>query len=122
MIDSVPILKVGDVLVVSVRQELDDAIADTFQEGVLAAIEAGATKGLVIDISTLDIVDSYVAQVLVETAKMARLMGTTSVLVGMRPEVAATLTRMGFNLDVETALNVDEGMALLAKRRNERWL
>lgn len=116
MIDSIPILKVGDVLLVSVRQELDDAVADSFQEGVLAAIEAGNTRGLVIDISTLDIVDSYVAQVLVSTAKMAQLMGTSSVLVGMQPQVAATLTRMGFTIDVDTALNVDEGMALLARR------
>ena len=76
---------------------------------------------MLIDLSGLDIVDSYVARVLADTAKMARLMGTDTVIVGIRPEVAATLVRMGYAMSgVRTALNVDEGIAMLPKAREER--
>jgi rsbT antagonist protein RsbS len=115
--DSIPILRVGSVLLVSVQTELHDALAEAFQEDVLLAIEKGRASGLLIDISGLDTVDSYVARVLADTGKMARLMGTDTVLVGLRPEVAATLVRMGYGMTgVRTALNVDEGLALLGAR------
>jgi rsbT antagonist protein RsbS len=97
-----------------VQIDLRDTVADAFQEDVLSAISQTGAPGLAIDISGLETVDSYVARVLVETGKMARLMGTITVLVGMRPEVAATLVRMGFRMEgVFTALNVDEGLALI---------
>ena len=71
-----------------------------------------------IDISGLEVVDTYVARVLAETGRMARLMGADTVLVGMRPEVAATLIRMGYAMDgIRTALNLEEGLALLARMR-----
>ena len=111
---SIPILRIGTTLLASVQVELRDAVAEAFQEDVLAAIEKTGAGGLVIDISGLDTVDSYVARVLADTGRMARLMGTRSVLVGMQPEVAATLVRMGYRLEgVETALNIDEGLALV---------
>lgn len=110
----IPILRVSNVLLVSVQTELHDAIAEAFQEDILEAIEGDRTAGLLIDISGLDTVDSYVARVLADTGKMAGLMGTETVIVGMRPEVAATLVRMGYTMSgVRTALNVDEGLALL---------
>ncbi len=110
----IPILRVGDTLLVSVQIELRDTIAEAFQQSLLEAIERLGSAGLVVDISGLEMVDSYVARVLAETARMARLMGTETVLVGMRPEVAATLVRMGFPLDgVRTALDVEHGLALL---------
>ncbi|HEX7700951.1 MAG TPA: STAS domain-containing protein, partial [Kofleriaceae bacterium] len=76
--------------------------------------KTGAT-GLVIDITGLEIVDSYVARVLANTGRMAALMGTDTVVVGMRPVVAATLVRMGFRMEgVRTALDVDDGLALIS--------
>jgi rsbT antagonist protein RsbS len=113
MAGQIPILRVRGKLLVSVQSDLRDAAAEAFQQDLLTAIERTGATGLVIDITSLDTVDSYVAQVLVKTGKMARLMGTSTVLVGMRPEVAATLIQMGFTLDVRTALDVDEGLAIL---------
>ena len=114
----IPILRVGTNLLTTVHVELNDSIAEAFQQDVLQAIERTNAKGLVIDISVLDEVDTYVARVLADTGRMARLMGARTVLVGMRPEVAATLVRMGYAMEgVETALDVDEGLALLAVRQ-----
>lgn len=113
----IPILRVGENLLVSVQTELRDTVAEAFQEDILAAIERGGAAGLIIDITALDVVDTYVARVLADTGRMARLMGTATVLVGMRPEVAATLVRMGYPMDgVATALDVDDGLAVLAQR------
>jgi rsbT antagonist protein RsbS len=110
----IPILKIGPTLLVSVHVELRDAVAEAFQADLLTAIESSGAKGLVVDISGLDMVDSYVARILAETGRMAKLMGTDTVLVGIRPEVAATLVRMGYAMEgVRTALNLDDGLALL---------
>jgi rsbT antagonist protein RsbS len=110
----IPILRIGSTLLVSIQIELRDAVADAFQADVLSAIEKRGTTGLVVDISGLDMVDTYVARILAETGRMARLMGTSTVLVGMRPEVAATLVRMGYGMEgVRTALDLDAGLALL---------
>lgn len=110
----IPILRIGPTLLVTIQVELHDAVAEAFQENLLTAIERGGATGLVIDISGLDMVDSYVARILAETGRMAKLMGTDTVLVGMRPEVAATLVRMGYGMEgVRTALNLDDGLALL---------
>jgi rsbT antagonist protein RsbS len=118
---TIPILRVGDTLLITVHTELHDTVAEAFQEDVLAAIEKSGAAGLIIDISGLDMVDSYVARVLADTGRMARLMGTESVLVGMRPEVAATLVRMGYPMEgVKTALAVDDGLELLRTSRAPR--
>lgn len=117
----IPILRVGDTLLITVHTELHDTVAEAFQEDVLAAIEKSGVAGLIIDISGLDMVDSYVARVLADTGRMARLMGTESVLVGMRPEVAATLVRMGYPMEgIKTALGVDDGLELLRTSRAPR--
>jgi len=114
---SIPILKVASTLLVTLQTDLHDAMAEAFQQDLLSAIEREPVSGLLIDISGLYMVDSYVARILTETGKMARLMGTETVIVGMRPEVAATLVRMGYSFGaVRTALNVDEGLALLGVR------
>jgi rsbT antagonist protein RsbS len=121
MAGSIPILRVGGNLLVTVQTDLHDAVADVFQEDLLSTIERTGASGLLIDVSGLDIVDSYVARVLVDTAKMAKLMGTATVIVGIRPEVAATLVRMGFAMTgVRTALNIDEGLVLLPQPRKSR--
>jgi rsbT antagonist protein RsbS len=115
---SIPVLRIGSTLLATIQVELRDSVAEDFQRTVLTRIEETGAIGLLIDITALDMVDSYVARVLVETSKMARLMGTEAVLVGMRPEVAATLVRMGFPVDgVRTALDVDDGLALLGRLR-----
>jgi rsbT antagonist protein RsbS len=111
---NIPILRIGPTLLVTVHTELRDAVAEAFQEDVLRAIERGGASGLVIDISGLDMVDSYVARILAEMGRMAKLMGVDTIVVGMRPEVAATLVRMGYPMGgVRTALNVDDGLELL---------
>ena len=110
----IPILRIGATLLVTVSVELRDAVAEAFQADVLTAIERTGSTGLVVDISGLDMVDTYVARILAETGRMAKLMGTSTVLVGMRPEVAATLVRMGYAMEgVRTALDVDDGLTLL---------
>jgi rsbT antagonist protein RsbS len=115
---AIPILRVGRILVTTIHVELHDHVADAFQQDVLSAIDKHASAGLLIDISGLDFVDTYVARVLVDTGRMAKLMGTDTVLVGMRPEVAATLARMGYPMTgIRTALNVDLGLELLAGSR-----
>lgn len=114
MSGQIPILRIGSTLLATVHIELRDAVAEAFQADVLLAIEKTGATGLVIDISGLDMVDSYVARILAETGRMAKLMGTDSVLVGMRPEVAATLVRMGYGMEgVRTALELDDGLELL---------
>ena len=111
---AIPILRLGDVLISSVHVDLHDAVAEAFQADVLTHIEKTGAKGLVIDVSGLEMVDSYVARILADTGRMAKLMGTQMVLVGMRPTVAITLVELGLSLPgVDTALNVERGVQLL---------
>ncbi len=112
---SIPILRVGNTLLATVHVDLRDDGAEAFQEDVLVELEKRRGAGLLIDVSGLDTVDTYVARILSETGRMARLMGASTVIVGIRPDVAATLIRMGYAMDgVITALNVDDGLATLA--------
>ncbi|MBZ4420212.1 STAS domain-containing protein [Myxococcus sp. RHSTA-1-4] len=112
----IPILRIGSTLLASIQVELKDTTAQALQADMLSVLEKEGARGLVLDITGLDTVDTFVARVLTDTGRMARLMGTHTVLVGMRPEVAATLARMGFSMQgVHTALNVEEGLALLAR-------
>lgn len=114
----IPILRIGQNLLATVQTDLHDAVAEAFQADVLGMLERTSSRGLLIDISALEIVDSYVARVLAETGKMARLMGADTVIVGMRPEVAATLVRMGYLMeDVGTALDLELGIAALERAR-----
>jgi rsbT antagonist protein RsbS len=113
----IPILRIGPTLLATIQIELHDTVVDSFQTDVLEEIEKTAARGLIIDISALETVDSYVARMLANTAKMAKLMGTETVIVGMRPAVAATLVRMGYFMEgIETALSLEEGLALQAER------
>src|ERR1700756_5294036 len=122
---SIPILKIGSTLLATIQVDLHDTIVDLFQNDVLEQIEGTGAKGLIIDISALETVDSYVARMLANTAKMAKLMGTETVIVGMRPAVAATLVRMGYFMDgISTALSLEEGLQLQAeagRKRKDNW-
>ena len=114
---SIPILKLGSTLLATIQIELHDTVVDAFQNDVLEEIERTGAHGLIVDISALETVDSYVARVLANTGKMAKLMGTDTVIVGMRPAVAATLVRMGYYMEgIETALSLEEGLELQARR------
>jgi rsbT antagonist protein RsbS len=113
---TIPILRVGQNLLATVHIELRDAVAEAFQEDILTELEHRRAAGLIIDLSGIDVVDTYVARILAETGRMAKLMGTDTVLVGIRPDIAATLIRMGYSMEgVLTALNVDDGLETLAK-------
>lgn len=110
----IAILEYQGRLIVSVQFDLTDSMALQFQESVLDRIEKSRSRGLVIDISALEMMDSFIARVFMETAHMARMMHTETVLVGMRPEVALTLVQMGFHLKgVHTATDLERGILLL---------
>src|SRR5215831_3639933 len=116
---AIPILKLGPTLLASIQIELHDTVVDAFQSDVLEEIERTGSSGLIIDISALETVDSYVARMLSNTAKMAKLMGAETVIVGMRPAVAATLVRMGYLMEgIETALSLEEGLKLQRDQSN----
>ena len=118
---SIPVLQLGSTLLATIQVELRDTIADAFQEDILQSISRTGATGLVIDITGLEMVDSYVARVLADTGRMAKLMGTDTVVCGMRPVVAATLVRMGFRMEgVLTALNVEAGLSLVSDLRIHR--
>src|SRR5262250_1354451 len=113
----IPILRIGPTLLASIQIELHDTVVDAFQSDVLEEIERTGSSGLIIDISALETVDSYVARMLSNTAKMAKLMGAETVIVGMRPAVAATLVRMGYLMEgINTALSLEEGLEFHARR------
>ena len=115
----IPILKIGRTLLATIQIDLHDTVVDAFQNDVLEEIEKTAASGLIIDISALETVDSYVARMLANTGKMAKLMGADTVIVGMRPAVAATLVRMGYFMEgITTALSLEEGLELQAARTN----
>jgi rsbT antagonist protein RsbS len=112
--DRIPVIKIGDVLFVSIQVELEDRHALALQDDLAEAIVRSAARGVLIDISGLEIVDSFVGRLLGSIAAMARILDASTVLVGMRPVVAITLVELGVSLPgVHTALNVDRGMALL---------
>lgn len=117
----VPIVRISGTLLCVFQADLSDRVAEACQQQLLAKLESTCETRVLLDVSSLDMVDTYVARVLLDTASMARLMGARTVLVGMRPEVAATLAHMGQVLGgMETALNVDHGFALLSKPQTHR--
>jgi len=115
--DRIPILKVGEFLLVSVQVDMHDRLAMTLQDDLTARIVADGARGVLIDISSLDVVDSFIGRMLGNIAAMSRVLDAQTVVVGMRPAVAITLVELGVALrGIQTALNVDSGMALLRKR------
>jgi rsbT antagonist protein RsbS len=113
----IPILKLGSTLLATIQIDLHDTVVDAFQNDVLQEIERSGANRLIVDISALETVDSYVARMLANTGKMAKLMGTETVIVGMRPAVAATLVRMGYFMEgIHTALSLEEGLKLRTNR------
>ena len=112
--DRIPILKMGRFLLVTIQVDMDDRLADTLQNDLTSRISQTGARGVLIDISSVDLVDSFIGRMLANVAAMARVLDAETVVVGMRPAVAITLVELGLSLPgIRTAVNVDRGMRLL---------
>ena len=112
--DRIPILKLRDLLLVTIQVDMHDRLAMQLQDELTARISETGARGVLIDISSLDIVDSFIGRMIANIAAMARVLDADTVVVGMQPAVAITLVELGLTLPgVRTALNVDRGMRLL---------
>jgi rsbT antagonist protein RsbS len=112
--DRIPILRLGQFLLVTIQVDMHDRLALTLQDDLTSQIVSSRARGVLIDISALDIVDSFIGRMLANIANMARILDAETVVVGMQPSVAITLVELGLSLPgIRTALNVDRGMALL---------
>jgi rsbT antagonist protein RsbS len=110
----IPILKIGDCLLVSIQVDMHDRMAMALQDDLTSKIVETRARGVMIDISALEIVDSFIGRMLNSIAAMSRVLDAVTVVVGMRPAVAITLVELGLGLSgVQTALNVDRGLAMI---------
>src|SRR5688572_21325313 len=112
--DQIPILKIGDCLLVSIQVDMHDRLALQLQDDLTNKIVTSRARGVMIDISALEIVDSFIGRMLNNIAAMSKVLDAVTVVVGMRPAVAITLVELGLTLTgVKTALNVDKGLELI---------
>ncbi len=117
--EKIPILRMGEFLLVTIQVDMHDRLALTLQEDLTTRISETAARGVLIDISSLEIVDSFIGRMLGNIAAMSRVLDAQTVVVGMQPAVAITLVELGMSLPgVRTALNVDAGMELLKQSLN----
>jgi rsbT antagonist protein RsbS len=115
MANAISVIKVRDILLVTMSPDPDDSTVAALQESVLNAMEKHASSALILDIGAVDTLDSFFARTVAETAQMVTLMGGRTIIVGMQPAVAIAATQMGLTLgDIETALNVDRALDLAA--------
>jgi rsbT antagonist protein RsbS len=120
-VERIPILKMGPYLLVTIQVDMHDRLAMTLQDDLMEQIRRHKAEGVLIDISALDLVDSFIGRMLGNIAAMARILDADTVVTGMRPAVAITLVELGLSLTgVRTALNVERGMQLLENAREER--
>ena len=125
--ERIPILRMGDFLLVTIQVDMHDRLALQLQDDLTQKISELGSTGVLIDISSLEIVDSFIGRMLANIASMARVLDAETIVVGMQPAVAITLVELGMSLPgVRTALNVESGMELLyetsganAERANE---
>ena len=116
--ERIPILRMGNFLLVTIQVDMHDQLALTLQDDLTRAIADWGSRGVLIDISSLEIVDSFIGRMLANIAAMARVLDAETVVVGMQPAVAITLVELGMSLaGVRTALNVESGMELLYELR-----
>ena len=112
--ERIPILRLGPFLLVTIQVDMHDRLALTLQDDLTAKITSTGAKGVLIDISSLEVIDSFIGRMLANISAMARVLDARTVVVGMQPAVAITLVELGLSLPgVRTALNVDRGMELL---------
>jgi rsbT antagonist protein RsbS len=118
-VGKIPILRMGEFLLVTIQVDMHDRLAMTLQEDLTTRISETGARGVLIDISSLEIVDSFIGRMLGNIAAMSRVLDAQTVVVGMQPAVAITLVELGMSLPgVRTALNVDAGMELLKQALN----
>ncbi|HEX2544153.1 MAG TPA: STAS domain-containing protein [Ramlibacter sp.] len=119
----IPILQMGEILLVTIQVDMQDQMALALQDDLANKISTTGAKGVLIDISALEIVDSFVGRMLGSISGISRILDATTVVVGMQPAVAITLVELGLSLEgVRTALNVERGMELLAQPPKESRL
>jgi len=119
--ERIPILKFGDALLVTIQVDMHDRLATALEEDLTTKIVAHNAKGVLIDISALEIVDSFIGRMLDNIAAVSRILDAATVVVGMRPAVAITLVELGLSLSgVKTALNVERGMAMIKAGRDDQ--
>jgi len=112
--ERIPVLRMGDFLLVTIQVDMHDQLALQLQDDLTTAIERNGAKGVLIDISALQMVDSFIGRMLSDISGMGRILDCATVLVGMQPAVAITLVELGLSLPgIATALNVERGMSLL---------
>lgn len=112
--DRIPILRMGEFLLVTIQVDMHDRLAMTLQDDLTSQIERTGAKGVLIDISALEMVDSFIGRMIANISGMSRILDARTVVVGMQPAVAITLVELGLSLaGVQTALNVERGMRLL---------
>ena len=112
--ERIPILKMGKFLLVTIQIEMDDRVAVQLQEDLAAEIDKTSARGVLIDISALEMVDSFIGRMIGNISATAQILGARTVVVGMQPAVAITLVELGLSMDnVKTALNAERGMAML---------
>jgi rsbT antagonist protein RsbS len=112
--DRIPILRMGEFLLVSIQVDLHDQLVLQLQDDLTNAVQRHAARGVLIDISAVEVVDSFIGRMISDISSMGRILGARTVLVGMRPAVAITLVELGLSLPgVETALTVERGMQRL---------
>lgn len=113
-VDRIPIIKMGDFLLVSIQVDMHDRLAMTLQDDLTSSVVKNRARGVLIDISSLEIVDSFIGRMLANIAAMSRVLDAETVVVGMRPAVAITLVELGMSLTgVRTALTVERAMDML---------
>jgi rsbT antagonist protein RsbS len=118
--ERIPVLKLGSALLVTIQVEMHDRLAASLEEDLTNRIVETSAKGVLIDISALDIVDSFMGRTLANIAMIARILDATTVVVGMQPAVAITLVELGLSLPgVQTALNAERGMAMIQSRLDQ---
>ncbi|MBA3686622.1 MAG: STAS domain-containing protein [Planctomycetes bacterium] len=119
--ERIPILQMGQFLIVTIQVDMHDRLALTLQDDLTSRISATNAKGVLIDISALEIVDSFIGRMLANISGMARILDAQTVVTGMQPAVAITLVELGLSLPgIKTALNVERGMQLLRAALGDR--
>jgi rsbT antagonist protein RsbS len=120
MIERIPILRIGQFLLITIQIDMHDQLAMTLQDDLTVAIEKTGARGVLLDISTLDVVDSFIGRMISNISSVASLLSARTVVVGMQPAVAITLVELGLELPgVHTALDAERGMAMLRRELPE---
>jgi len=116
----IPILKIGNILIASIQVALHDASAVQFKDDLLQKVHDTKARGVIIDLTAIDVVDSFIGRMIADIASMSGLMGTRVVLTGLQPAVAITLVELGLELPrVLTALNLEKGLDVMRRHTNE---